>query len=135
MKRGLASPVVHSALAITRRLRLQLSSVVHMKSLKRRAGARVSAASFSAAFSSRAILATSRSFLASPNTYSTPLSSHHAINSSRANPESALSQISTLGQRERIPATMRATSSREPAAASLLERRSLAASRCRPQKM
>src|SRR3954451_20308477 len=38
MKRGLASPWVHSALAITRRLRLQLSRVDQRKSLKRRAG-------------------------------------------------------------------------------------------------
>src|SRR3954463_3124552 len=38
MKRGLASPFVHSALAITRRLRLQLSRVDQRKSLKRRAG-------------------------------------------------------------------------------------------------
>src|SRR3954463_16790010 len=37
MKRGLASPWVHSALAITRRLRLQLSRVDQRKSLKRRA--------------------------------------------------------------------------------------------------
>ena len=38
MKRGLASPWVHSALAMTRRLRHQLSSVDQSKSLKRRAG-------------------------------------------------------------------------------------------------
>ena len=37
-KRGLASPCVHSALATTRRWQLQLLRVVHMKSLKRRAG-------------------------------------------------------------------------------------------------
>src|SRR5262249_58276229 len=37
-KRGLASPAVNSALATTRRWRLQLSSVVHRKSLKQRAG-------------------------------------------------------------------------------------------------
>ena len=37
-KRGLASPPVHSALATTRRSRLQLSRVVQVKSLKRRAG-------------------------------------------------------------------------------------------------
>src|ERR1700741_2801606 len=36
-KRGLASPRVTSALPTTRRLRLQLSSVDHTKSLKRRA--------------------------------------------------------------------------------------------------
>jgi len=38
MKRGLASPCVHSALATTRRSRDQLSSVDHGNSLKRRAG-------------------------------------------------------------------------------------------------
>ena len=37
-KRGLASPCVHSALATTRRRRLQLDRVSHMKVLKRRAG-------------------------------------------------------------------------------------------------
>jgi hypothetical protein len=41
----------------------------------------------------------------------------------------------TRGQRERICATMRATSASAPALASILERRNLAASRCRPQKM
>src|SRR6266849_9188310 len=40
----------------------------------------------------------------------------------------------TLGQRLRIRATIRATSSTEPALASMLARRSLAQSRCRPQK-
>jgi hypothetical protein len=39
-----------------------------------------------------------------------------------------------LGQRRRICATIRATSSTDPAAPSMFERRSLAASRCRPQK-
>ena len=38
MKRGLASPWVHSALPMTRRMRLQLSRVDQRKSLKRRAG-------------------------------------------------------------------------------------------------
>ena len=38
MKRGLLSPPVHSALATTRRDRLQLLSVDQVKSLKRRAG-------------------------------------------------------------------------------------------------
>ena len=56
-----------------------------------------------------------------------------AINSSRAKPESARSTILTRGQRARIWATMRSTSSRAPADASMFERRSLAASRCRPQ--
>lgn len=38
MKRGLASPCVHSALPMTRRRRLQLPSVVYWKSLKFRSG-------------------------------------------------------------------------------------------------
>jgi hypothetical protein len=41
----------------------------------------------------------------------------------------------TRGQRSRIWPTIRATSSTEPAAASMFERLSLAASRWRPQKM
>src|SRR4051812_45999928 len=59
MKRGLASPWVHSALAITRRLRLQLSRVDQRNSLKRRAGLPVRAASSSAWISSTAISSTS----------------------------------------------------------------------------
>src|SRR4051794_41902242 len=38
IKRGLASPSVHSALPMTRRMRLQLSRVDQRKSLKRRGG-------------------------------------------------------------------------------------------------
>src|SRR6516164_11646914 len=41
----------------------------------------------------------------------------------------------TPGQRARICATMRATSSTAPAEASMLAQRCLAASRCEPQKM
>jgi hypothetical protein len=51
----------------------------------------------------------------------------------RAKPESARSRILTCGHRARIWPTMRATSSLAPADASRFERRSLAASRCRPQ--
>jgi hypothetical protein len=91
MKLGFASPFVHSVLAITRRLQLQLSSLDHLKSLKPRAGRPVSAACFSAAFSSRAILLARQSLRARPNTYSTSFSSHQAINSSRAKPLSARS--------------------------------------------
>jgi hypothetical protein len=39
------------------------------------------------------------------------------------------------GQRRRIWATIRITSSSAPAEASMFDRRSFAASRCRPQKM
>jgi hypothetical protein len=72
---------------------------------------------------------------ARPNRKSTLLASHHAISSSRAKPLSARSRIFTRGQRARICATMRATSSVAPALASMLARRSFAASRWSPQKM
>jgi hypothetical protein len=52
----------------------------------------------------------------------------------RAKPLSARRMILVLGQRSRICATIRATSSTAPAEASMFERRSLAARRCRPQK-
>jgi hypothetical protein len=55
------------------------------------------------------------------------------MSASRAKPESARSTILTRGHRARICRTMRATSSSAPALASMLERRSLAAKRCRPQ--
>ena len=61
-----------------------------------------------------------------------PFASHHAISSSRAKPLSARSTIRTFGQRRRMWATRRATSSFAPA--SMFERRSFAAKRCRPQK-
>jgi hypothetical protein len=51
------------------------------------------------------------------------------------NPESARSRMRTLGQVVRIWPTSRATSSKAPAAASMFEGLSLAAGRCRPQKM
>src|SRR6185369_13915054 len=65
-KRGLASPLVHSALATTRRLRLQLVRVLHMKLLKRRTGRPVRRLLAAASSSSLAILPTSRSLPASP---------------------------------------------------------------------
>jgi len=68
MKRGLASPSVHSALATTRRRRDQLSSVEYRKSLKRRAGLPVAKASASACRSSTAISSTSRALRARPKT-------------------------------------------------------------------
>ena len=68
MKRGLASPCVHSALAMTRRLRLQLSRVLQSKSLKRRAACPMLSALALAAASSASIMATSRALRASPNT-------------------------------------------------------------------
>ena len=67
MKRGLASPPVHSALPTTRRARLQLSSVDQVKSLKRRAGLPVRSASARAACSSAAISASRRALRARPN--------------------------------------------------------------------
>src|SRR5262245_25291368 len=71
--------------------------------------------------------------LGKPNTKCTPFASHHAINSSRANPLSARTTMRTRGQRLRMWATMRATSSTEPAEASMSARRSLAANKSRPQ--
>src|SRR5262249_29487089 len=73
MKRGLASPCVHSALATTRRLRLQLLRVVHWNCLKRRAGLPVRRLAFSAAASSSLIAAINRSFFAKPKTKCTAL--------------------------------------------------------------
>jgi hypothetical protein len=55
------------------------------------------------------------------------------MRSSRAKPESARSRILTRGQRARIWPTMRSTSNTAPEEASMFERLSLAASRCRPQ--
>ena len=76
---------------------------------------------------------TKRSLRASPKTKSTRLASHPRISASRAKPESARSKISTRGQRARIWATMRATSSTAPGDASMFERRSFAASSWLPQ--
>ena len=122
MKRGLASSSVHSAFATTRRWRLQLVRVLHLKSLKRRAGLPVRRLCTAACSSSALISAISRSVFASPNRKSTPLVSHQTISSSRAKPESARSRMRTHGHRRRIWATMRATSSTEPAAASMFAR-------------
>jgi hypothetical protein len=61
------------------------------------------------------------------------LASHQLISASRAKLESARSRISTRGQRARIWAMIRATSSTAPAEASMFERRSLAASNWLPQ--
>jgi hypothetical protein len=93
----------------------------------------VADASASACRSSTLISSTSRALRASPNTKSTWFISHQAISASRANPESARSRMRVRGQRLRICATMRATSSTEPALASMFDGLSLAASRCRPQ--
>ena len=71
---------------------------------------------------------------ARPKTKSTRCASHQAMVASRAKPESARSRMRTLGQRARIRRTMRSTSSTAPAEPSMFDRRSLAASRCRPQK-
>ena len=127
MKRGLASPCVHSALAMTRRLRLQLSSVLHWKSLKRRAG--------SAGLLGRR-LAPRQAPLRSwrPGGRCGPARTDNPRGSARTtpsapraqSPESARSTMRTNGQRARICRTIRATSSTLPAPASMSERRSLA---------
>src|ERR687887_115843 len=110
MKRGLAPFSRCSALATTRRLFDQLSRVAYTSSLNTRAGWPVAAQRALASASSAAIIASSRALRARPNTYSTRLSSHQLISSSRAKPLSALSQISTSGQAARRCATTRATS-------------------------
>jgi len=104
-----------------------------MKLLKERAGLPVRRLCASARASSLAISAIRRSFFCRPNRKYTPLASHQAINSSRANPLSARRRMRTCGQRRRICATMRATSCTAPAAASMRAGRSLAANRWRPQ--
>jgi hypothetical protein len=68
-----------------------------------------------------------------PNRKSTALFSHQAISASRAKPESARSRIRTAGQRCRMPATIRATSSMLPALASISAGRSFETNKCRPQ--
>ena len=87
MKRGLASPCVHSAFAITRRERLQLSSVDHAKSLKARAGRPVASAS---GCEPRPARPRSRppacGLRARPSTKCTSLASHQLIKSSRQKP-------------------------------------------------
>jgi hypothetical protein len=84
-KRGLASPAVNSALPTTRRSRLQLSSVVHRKSLKQRAG--LPRRLFASALAiSLEIFAINRGFFANSTRKCTSLASHHAISSSRAKP-------------------------------------------------
>ena len=79
MKRGLASPRVHSALPMTRRRRDQLLSVDQRKSRKRRAGLPVRSASSSAQARSTASSSTRRALRARPKTKSTRCASHQAI--------------------------------------------------------
>src|SRR4051794_41839010 len=68
IKRGLASPSVHSALPITRRIRLQLSRVDQRKSLKRRAGLPGLSAAAPAAAISGAVSAVRGGVRATPQT-------------------------------------------------------------------
>src|SRR5271156_185298 len=101
--------VIHSALPITRRSRLQLSSVRYLKSLNRRAGLPVATLASAAAARSAAISTFSREFCARPNKNSTSLVSHQAISSSRAKPESARRMMRTFGHgRDRRPSARRA---------------------------
>ena len=86
MKRGFASPCVHSALPITRRLQLQLLRVDQMSSLKRRAGRPVVRLSSPASTSSAPIARLRRTFFANPKIKSTLLASHHVMSASRAKP-------------------------------------------------
>jgi hypothetical protein len=74
-------------------------------------------------------LAISRLLRASPKHVADPVLLAPGHQSLARKPESARKQIAVLGQRARIWAATRAISSRAPAEASMLERRSLAASR------
>src|SRR5499427_5068751 len=105
---------------MTRRVRLQLSSVDQVKSLKRRAGLPVCSLCWRAAANSAAIAAVRRTFLARPKRKSTLLCPHQCISCSRANPASARNRMRTRGQQARRWPTMRATSSTSPALASML---------------
>lgn len=88
-----------------------------------------------ASASSVSISATGRWFLARPNRKSTLFPSHQRISSSRQKPLSGRSKMRVRGQWLQICVIIRSISSHAPAAPSMFERRSLAASRCRPQKM
>src|SRR5262249_61421058 len=77
-KRGLRSPSVNSALPTTRRSRLQLSSVVHRKSLKQRAALPVRRLFASALAISVQIFPINRLFLANPKRKCTLFASHQA---------------------------------------------------------
>src|SRR5258705_2295678 len=127
MKRGLAAPFVHSALPITRRLQLQLFRVRYAKSANSRAGLPVLLDLRFAFLISGASQALRRLLPARPSTYWTLLASHQLMRSSRQNPLSARITMDVVGQRTRIWARMRATSSTLPSAASTLDERSLAA--------
>src|SRR5438067_2308519 len=129
----IAFALVNSALPMTRRRRLQLRRVLYMNSLKNRAGFSVRRLFASARASSPATSATNRLFCCNPKRKCTELASHQAISSSRAKPLSARNMMRTFAHRSRICATMRATSSTAPAAASTLAARSLAANKWRPQ--
>src|SRR5215475_11738104 len=80
-KRRLASPVVNSALPTTRRSRLQLSSVVHRKSLKQRADLPVRRL-FASALAISLEIFFSQGVFANPKRKCTSFASHQTINSS-----------------------------------------------------
>ena len=120
---------------MTRRGARQLLRVRYWKSANTRTGLPVLLALRFAFRICGAILAERRLLPAKPRMYLTLLISHQLISSSRQKPLSARITMLVVGQRSRIWLTMRATSSTLPSAASALDERSLAASRCRPQKM
>ena len=132
-KRGLASPPVHSALATTRRSRLQLLRVCQVKSLKRRAGLPVRWLCSAAAASSASISATSRRVLgqAEQEIDAVVLAPRHQRLAGKA--RIGAQQDAHLGPALADRATIRAISSMLPALASMLAGRNLAANRCRPQ--
>src|SRR5512135_1348254 len=95
--RGLAPLARCSALATTRRSRLQLSSVRYRNSANTRVGSFVRSNPSRACSCSPAIIATSRGFCASPRMKSTPSRSHQAMIGSRQKPLSARIVILTPG--------------------------------------
>ena len=133
-KRGLASPPVHSALATTRRWRLQLSRVDQVKSLKRRAGLPVRLALLRGGGEFGRDLGDQPRVLgqAEQEIDAVVLAPGHQRLAGK--PRIGAQQDAHRGPALRgCWATMRAISSTLPALASMLAGRSLAANRCRPQ--
>ena len=115
-KRGLASPWVHSALATTRRRRLQLSRVVHMKSLKRRADLPVCWLCLGLLRRSSASISLDQAYCCAPGrTGNRRGCSRTRPSTPRGQSPIGAQQDRTSGQRCRICATMRSTSSNAPA--------------------
>ena len=137
MKRGLALPPPGpgrtSALATTRRLRLQLFSVRHRNERNRRDAAPVCMLRTRERRSALAIRACSRLFPARPMTVSTPAPSAHASTASRQKPESVRRMMRTSGQCSRICRTIRSSTGVMSVATSFLALRKRAITGMRSQ--